>query len=238
MRLDLYPLVRLTEGYIIMADDNNLAKLQQSGLNYELLSNSVSISQLAIDHNREFKHPELFQIIYQQDYFRLLLGDQQAAKTLPIIERPIFNFAGDIKIEYNLPLIRGGMPDKASAELEQALDMISVDSLQSYVYRMQAYFRRPFMSDSLRACTRWLHQKFEDFGYDSILYDTFSTPLLQAFDSSVNVVAVKPGLVLPDYQIVIGAHYDGVEPSPAADDNASGAAAVMEMARVFERYTH
>ena len=232
--LDLCPLVKLTQGYLVMADDNNLAKLQSSNLNFELISASVTISQLAIDHNREFKHPDLFQTIYEQDQFRMLLGDRQAAQALPLTERPIFNFAHDLKIKYDQPLIRGEMPDKAAADLEQALSMIDIDSLRSYVYRMQAYYRRPLMSDSLRACTFWLGQKLADFGYDSIIYDSFPTPYFNAWDSSVNVVAVKPGLVLPEYQIVIGAHYDGVEPSPAADDNGSGAAAVLEMARVLK----
>jgi hypothetical protein len=46
-----------------------------------------------------------------------------------------------------------------------------------------------------------------------------------------NLVAERPGKS-PDY-VVIGAHYDSVLISPGADDNASGVAALIELARVF-----
>ena len=232
--LELYPLIRLPQAFIVMTDNDNLERIQNSRINYQIISNSISLSQIAVDHNREFMHPELFQVIYQQDYFRLLQADPQVAQSLPFSERPSFHFSKNIKIEYDQPIVRGEMPDKASGDLNLALSLMSTDSMESYVNRLQAYYRRPIMSDSLRACTRWLHDKFTEFGYDSILYDTFSTPLYNAYDSSVNVLAVKPGTVLPEYQIVIGAHYDGVQPSPAADDNGSGTAAVLEMARVLK----
>jgi hypothetical protein len=46
-----------------------------------------------------------------------------------------------------------------------------------------------------------------------------------------NLVAERPGK-LPGY-VVIAAHYDSVLISPGADDNASGVAALIELARVF-----
>jgi hypothetical protein len=47
----------------------------------------------------------------------------------------------------------------------------------------------------------------------------------------VNVVAVQPGEVAE--AIVVGAHYDSVRGSSGADDNASGVAAILELARVL-----
>jgi len=43
-----------------------------------------------------------------------------------------------------------------------------------------------------------------------------------------NIVAVRPG---SNKTIVIGAHYDSVSRSPGADDNASGVAGVLELAK-------
>jgi Peptidase family M28 len=57
-----------------------------------------------------------------------------------------------------------------------------------------------------------------------------------------NVIGTKVGLLRPNEWIVIGAHYDSRNPSrcdgtanpqPGANDNASGCAGVMELARVF-----
>ncbi|MHB0960644.1 MAG: M28 family peptidase [Pirellulaceae bacterium] len=52
----------------------------------------------------------------------------------------------------------------------------------------------------------------------------------------VNVVGVKPGVTHPDNVYIVGAHYDSVG-NPGADDNASGVAAVMEIARVLSAYS-
>jgi hypothetical protein len=57
-----------------------------------------------------------------------------------------------------------------------------------------------------------------------------------------NIIGTKPGLLRPNEWVVIGAHYDsrnpgrcdGINaPQPGANDNASGCAGVMELARVF-----
>jgi Zn-dependent M28 family amino/carboxypeptidase len=48
-----------------------------------------------------------------------------------------------------------------------------------------------------------------------------------------NVEAELRGTELPDEIIVIGAHYDTVYGSPGADDNASGVAGLLELARLF-----
>jgi Zn-dependent M28 family amino/carboxypeptidase len=48
-----------------------------------------------------------------------------------------------------------------------------------------------------------------------------------------NVIAEFPGSERPDQIVIIGAHYDTVRGSPGADDNASGVAATIELARAF-----
>jgi len=62
---------------------------------------------------------------------------------------------------------------------------------------------------------------------------------VQSFTSNYgthyNVVATQTGLIYPDAYSVIGAHYDSVN-NPGADDNASGVAGVMEIARVLSTY--
>lgn len=79
----------------------------------------------------------------------------------------------------------------------------------------------------------FIHDHFASLGYEA--------PQLYLHDFDVNadnVVAVLPGLVNPDEIYVLGAHYDSVnnagptEPAPGANDNASGTAGVMEIARI------
>ena len=48
-----------------------------------------------------------------------------------------------------------------------------------------------------------------------------------------NIIAEIPGLIAPERIIVIGAHYDTIEGTPGADDNASGIAGLMELYRLL-----
>lgn len=49
-----------------------------------------------------------------------------------------------------------------------------------------------------------------------------------------NLVAEKRGAVRPDEVVLLGAHYDSVERSSGADDNASGVAVLLETARALQ----
>jgi photosystem II stability/assembly factor-like uncharacterized protein len=67
-------------------------------------------------------------------------------------------------------------------------------------------------------------------------WESISPPAFQR--SSENVVAVVRGTVYPDSVLIIGAHYDcfSDDPyryAPGANDNASGVAGIMELARIF-----
>lgn len=72
---------------------------------------------------------------------------------------------------------------------------------------------------------------------DYIMGEFKNTPLLtteQVFDQDYrNIIAETKGTRFPDKIIVIGAHYDTVWLSPGADDNASGVAVLLELARIM-----
>lgn len=57
------------------------------------------------------------------------------------------------------------------------------------------------------------------------------TPRLEAYPSGANVYATLPATITTSRQIVVGAHFDTVAGSPGANDNASGVAAVLAVAR-------
>lgn len=59
------------------------------------------------------------------------------------------------------------------------------------------------------------------------------TVQLQQFDNGVNLYADRLGASSEAGTLLVGAHYDSVERSPGADDNATGVAALLELARLF-----
>jgi len=121
------------------------------------------------------------------------------------------------------------------------LDRLSVSSYRSYMSMLsEGFTTRYSCSEEILDARDAIVDTFEGFGYN------VQTP---GFDSQCegdcynqdgfNVVAIKTGAVRPQEYYLIGAHYDSVNennycgPAPGAGDNASGAAGVLELARVF-----
>lgn len=81
----------------------------------------------------------------------------------------------------------------------------------------------------LEAAAAYIHDNLRELGY---LPDT------QAYESQGKVVknlaAEQVGSSLPQEIVVIGAHYDSVRGSPGANDNGSGVAAMLEIARLLK----
>jgi Zn-dependent M28 family amino/carboxypeptidase len=75
-----------------------------------------------------------------------------------------------------------------------------------------------------------IYDQFLSFGLQTAL-----DPFQYNGSTYHNVVGVLTGHTRPDDYYVIGAHYDSVN-NPGADDNASGVAGVLEIARVASMY--
>ena len=62
------------------------------------------------------------------------------------------------------------------------------------------------------------------------------SPTIQNFEFGVNIVAEKIGKNPEAGTILLAAHYDTVIDSPGADDNASGVATILEVARLLSNF--
>ena len=76
----------------------------------------------------------------------------------------------------------------------------------------------------------WIEQELAAAGFRPA-----RQPLEAAGRPCHNIEARVPGEAMPEEAVVIGAHYDTVRGSPGADDNASGVAALLALARRFNR---
>lgn len=90
--------------------------------------------------------------------------------------------------------------------------------------------RNVFRPDALRAAEAYVRGALEREGYAP----SAQTYRVRGVDSA-NLEASCPGTTAPDEILVVGAHYDSVAGSPGANDNASGVAVLLELARRFRR---
>jgi len=123
-------------------------------------------------------------------------------------------------------------------DIDSLMALVSVDSVESYIQRLQDFQTRYSCTDSFWASGQWIADKFESWGYDNVAFEQFD---IQGWCQSRNVVATRSGEYYPDRYIVMGGHYDAVvydggDPNifaPGADDNGTGTAMAMEIARVL-----
>jgi Zn-dependent M28 family amino/carboxypeptidase len=81
--------------------------------------------------------------------------------------------------------------------------------------------------EQYKAAEAYLTEQLEGFGYE------VSFEEVPHAKGARNVIAEREGTTVPDEVILVGAHYDSATPTPGADDNASGTAGVIELARHF-----
>ena len=137
----------------------------------------------------------------------------------------------------------GPTPANIASVLDSLVAKISLDSVRAYDQRLEAFRTRLTFSDSNLAARDWIRQKFLGFGYTDVELQEFwcSDNGYGGSGYTYNVVCVKPGVAEPDKVIVIGGHYDsivwdGSDPyvyAPGSDDNGSGTAGTLEIARVL-----
>jgi len=82
---------------------------------------------------------------------------------------------------------------------------------------------------ALESAATFIEGRFASCGYASVRRQEFSVGTAGVR----NLEVVLPGSVRPDEFFVVGAHYDTAEGAPGADDNASGVAALLELACTF-----
>ena len=138
----------------------------------------------------------------------------------------------------------------ADADIQAVLQEIDADRMMADVERLVAFDNRFMGSDSNWAAVSWLKSRLEEMGYvvglDSFQVDVNTRVLGKHFILSnltqVNIVASRRGVVEPEKKVVLGAHYDSISLdfeqseqgfAPGADDNASGVAGILEIARLF-----
>lgn len=126
---------------------------------------------------------------------------------------------------------------------------VNVDSLEYNVRVLQDFGSRYAFNGNRRQIAEYLMHRLENYGFETEI-DSFYLEMEYPYNSGIinktwqyNVVGKKQGLWDRGTSLHVGAHYDDVSfkegfadyvnTAPGADDNASGVASVLELARVF-----
>ena len=226
-------LLRLGNDYLVLSQSDLLNDAMFAALKPRLVASKIETSTLVLDRRRDRQNLDRYPLVFERDNVRVLRIDEAAQKQVeaPFDLIPLDQHPATIK--YVAPAAPAAPTLSTAINLDSLILLVRQDSVQSYLNRLQAFFRRPSQSDSAHAARDWIHAKFAGFGYDSIYNDPFQGYGYYGSGTCYNVVATKLGTVHPEIHIIVGAHYDGVDVSPAADDNGTGTCGVLELARVL-----
>jgi hypothetical protein len=89
--------------------------------------------------------------------------------------------------------------------------------------------RNSVHADALEAAAAYVERELAGLGY-TVTSQQWTSAGGQAFR---NLEVTVPGRTKPTEVVVVGAHYDSNPGTPGADDNASGVAALLELARLL-----
>lgn len=142
--------------------------------------------------------------------------------------------------------------DSTHIKVSRMIDSVSMQNLQSHIRILEnawGYQSRVNLTPGSDSAAQWIKRELEKFPSLQVELDTFFISSAQApFNTKpvFNVVATIRGIV--DDYVILGAHYDASASrmgttvwqnqwatikAPGADDNATGVAALLEIARAF-----
>jgi hypothetical protein len=149
---------------------------------------------------------------------------------------------------------------RRNPEVEAILDAVSADRIEATIRTLAGFGTRHTLSDAenpkrgIGAARRWIRAELERCSKDSggrlvVEEDSFVQPAggrVSKPTTIVNLVATLPGAQPEsrDRWLVISGHYDSIprpnsdseSDAPGANDDASGTAIVLELARVMSRH--
>ncbi len=149
---------------------------------------------------------------------------------------------------------------KLNPQIEKIVSEISAKNIEDIIRKLVSFGTRHTLSTQddpkrgIGAAARWIKSEMDRYSQESggrlqVANDEFIQPVTPRFPREtklINIVATLPGTQAEskDRIYVVSGHYDSIcSPfsdtecdAPGASDDASGTAAVMEMARVMSKY--
>jgi len=113
---------------------------------------------------------------------------------------------------------------------------VNSDSVRFFIQSLQNFQTRFLFADTRDSIALWIKNQFLQMGFVEVVIDSFQ----YQGTWQKNVVATLPGIYEPEVYNIVGGHHDSYSSgdplvfAPGSDDNASGTAAVLEIARVIK----
>ncbi len=235
---------RSGDRFVVVIEPENRAPLTQAGIDYQIILPDCTPDATALiypDRGQDARRMIQTGVAGSVDIGSGLMVAPVTTASAALIESRLgarWRLLSDlsIPIAYEPPAIPTAIP-LGPYPTDSLSELINMDSLRALDQRLEAFYTRYIWRDSIIRARNWMVSKFQGWGYTDV-----TTPqVYYGGGYHYNVKVVKLGYAEPDQVIVIGGHYDSYNQqssgslyAPGADDDASGTALVMEVARVLK----
>jgi hypothetical protein len=234
------PVLHMTDYELItFVNMEKLISIERVGIVYQILDEATGMDKyymVSSKKGEDISNKLLGEkIVYNGLSFAIVknvtLTDSKAAeKVLKVTE---------LLGQYNFKNQRRIIPDNDfslnDSIITQITSSVNADSVRFYIQSLQDFQTRFLYAETRDSVASWIKYQFIKMGFADVQIDSFQ----YQGTWQKNVIATLTGIYEPDIFNVVGGHHDSYSSgdplvfAPGADDNASGTAAVLEIARVI-----
>jgi hypothetical protein len=232
---------RLSDSYLVGTSRLSLLSLRKRGIDFVIVEDKPWTSSYALVSR---PHPGQTgitlegipaHILYKGEDYVIVKGTPDLFRQLRAMGYACVEIER-VQIPFDPSTTR--LPEGIGARMRGIVDsviaFVSDTSLQNSIQAMQNFGTRYWNNANRDSVARWVRAQYLAAGVSDVRLDSFQ----YSGTWQTNVVATILGILNPAAEFIVGGHHDSyssnVLQAPGADDNASGAAAAIEMARVLK----
>jgi hypothetical protein len=134
-----------------------------------------------------------------------------------------------MKPQHFVPFLLLVFLSQATAQVNTIVTRLDLAQYKAHIKGLAEFGDRMQGTQRNRDAIDWLEKQLTSFGYTNVQRQRF----MSSSGPLENIYATKSGATTPEEMYIVSAHMDGRGGGQAADDDGSGCAVVLELARVL-----
>lgn len=233
------PVIHLFDDLLITrADKSIIKKLKELNIGFDIIDENISEAELYLATPKknvlQVNKPETGVIIFER-FKELIVKNPESIENIILNGYNIVKLSDSPVLFKNEKTIFNYASIDVDTTISNIISNINADSVGYFIQSLQDFQTRFLFANTRDSVASWIKYQFLRFGFTDVKLDSFQ----YQGTWQKNVVATLTGTVLPENYYVFGGHHDSYSSgdpytfAPGADDNASGTAAILEIARVM-----
>ncbi len=239
-RYDFTVIGQIDNYYFILADDHELLRINRYKRPCIILDNNPRENFYLFVWTSEANESIVTQYGTVLGYFNKCFLIRTTERNVILLNNHSFELSrlSSTPLRWSRPCLYENnlLNDTMNSLIEKMVEKVSEDSIRSFIRKLQNFETRYCSSEVNRneVCP-WVYGQLKHFKCDSVYFHDFDE------EYGPNIIGIKRGKVDSSYTsyCILGGHIDDAPSTgraPGADDNASGTAIMLEVARIMEKY--